>query len=850
MKKSLFGMSGMVFIAVLISFTLGTYAQSNEDQLPPAEEIIEKSLKATGGRKAHEKIRNRKTEYKIDAKTSGMEVDFTYYQERPNKAYSLTDLGAMGKGESGSDGKVAWEISPFTGTRVLEGEELATRLLGYAFDGPDAWKDLYKNVITEGIEDVNERACYKVVFTPRQGSPRIAYYDKETFLVIKTISETKYQSGTYNIETFLEDYRKTGEILSAYKITRYAMGQVLDIGVVKSIETNIEIPEGIFDLPEEIQDIVHNKDKDSKAYKPVPPVSADTKTWGSSAFEVDLSPAKWDPAEKEKYDQLEQQFRRDNVLFEGEKAVITGTTTPSAQRAGLEALRRGGNAMDAALTTSLTNIALSAGAPVTYAGAMELIYYDAATDQYYNLNAAWNTLLEEDDPMSIPKTSGLNFSSKMNPSGRTALVPGYMAGVEAAHKRFGKLPFSALFTPAIYYAEKGFKVHPSLVGWIFARQSVLSRLPETRRVFTNKETGNFYKAGEIFYQPELAITLRAVAHQGAAYMYTGEWAKRLVALVQRDGGKMTMEDLRNYQAKWSEPLKIPYGDYTIHASGLPAIGGVNIAQALNVAKEAGLSNMGHYTESPEAFFWLFQINNLASLTLYPQIYRSNLLKGVDSSLPSLATKAHAKQLWVMMSKGQFGMTKTPVSKNPKHSDAIVAVDRWGNVAALVHTINTVIWGETGIFVDGVSIADSAAFQQQQILEQGPGKRLPDGMEPLIISRNGKPVLALSSVGSGLHQATNSVLFNIMDFNMGLKEAIDAPSLHVPKYIASGISIPQVYKGDFSDELLTGVKELGLEVEVIPTTGGSPGWVIGAMIDPDGLRKAVPSPRGNGVALGY
>jgi gamma-glutamyltranspeptidase/glutathione hydrolase len=328
-------------------------------------------------------------------------------------------------------------------------------------------------------------------------------------------------------------------------------------------------------------------------------------------------------------------------------------------------------------------------------------------------------------------------------------------------------------------------------------------------------------------------------------MYTGEWAKKLVAMVRRDGGKMTMEDLKNYQVSWSEPLEIFYGDYRIYAPGLPAVGGVNIAQALNVASEAGLSNMGHYSESPEAFFWLFQINKLSS-----QAFRSKLLGGVDASLPSLATKAHAERVWAIMSKGEFGMTSVPISRDPNHSDAIVAIDKWGNVAALVHSINSVIWGETGIFVDGVSISDIAAYLQQMILETGPGKQLPGGLEPLIISRNGKPVVALASVGSGLHQATNSVLFNIMDFNMGLKEAIDAPSLHTPKYLDSGISIPQVYSGGFSEELLAGVKELGLEVEVILFSEGYPGWVIGAMIDDEDLRKAVPSPRGNGVALGY
>jgi gamma-glutamyltranspeptidase len=233
----------------------------------------------------------------------------------------------------------------------------------------------------------------------------------------------------------------------------------------------------------------------------------------------------------------------------------------------------------------------------------------------------------------------------------------------------------------------------------------------------------------------------------------------------------------------------------------------------------------------------------------PQCYRSYLLKGLDASIPSLATKAHAKKLWEMMSKGQFELTKTPVSKGPKHSDAVVAIDRWGNVAALCHTIN----GEwTGIFVDGVSIGAAASWQQQLILETGPGKRIPTGMEPLIISRNGKPFVALSSVGA-LHQATNSILINIMDFDMDLKEAIEAPSLNHTKYGPGGTRIAWVFDGDFSDELLEGVKALGLEVEVIQprgATGVMRGVVIGAMMDSDGKRKAVTNPFTLGVAIGY
>ena len=112
MKKTALFISETVLIVSFLSFCLVACEQLGEDKLPPAEDIIEKYLKATGGRKAHEKIRNRKTEYRIDLKTSGLGVDLTDYQERPNKAYSLVDTGTRGKAKYGSDGKVFWVISP------------------------------------------------------------------------------------------------------------------------------------------------------------------------------------------------------------------------------------------------------------------------------------------------------------------------------------------------------------------------------------------------------------------------------------------------------------------------------------------------------------------------------------------------------------------------------------------------------------------------------------------------------------------------------------------------------------------------------------------------------------------
>ena len=262
---------------------------------------------------------------------------------------------------------------------------------------------------------------------------------------------------------------------------------------------------------------------------------------------------------------------------------------------------------------------------------------------------------------------------------------------------------------------------------------------------------------------------------------------------------MTMDDMKKYSVIWSEPLEIAYGGCKIYAPGLPAQGGVHIAEALNVAAQAGLSGLGHYSESAESFFWLSQITNLMALSFMPAQAVSQWLGGADGSLAARAGEEHARRVWSLMSSGKFPLTKAPAaSDDPKHSDAVVAIDRWGNMAAIVHTSNTAVWGTTGIFVDGVSIPDPAAFQQRLIAQTGPGRRLPDPTEPLIIAREGKPFAALSSIGSGLHQKTISVLLNLIDFNMGIKRAIDAPALNSPKYEADGSSRPQVFAGDFCE----------------------------------------------------
>lgn len=519
------------------------------------------------------------------------------------------------------------------------------------------------------------------------------------------------------------------------------------------------------------------------------------------------------------------------------RGMVTATTGAGAVEAGVDMLRQGGSAADAVAATALTQICLAAGSWVSYAGIYTMVYFDASTGKVHNLNAAFNTIQDEEDAAGIPgiqlgEVGKAGFSAFQYPaSGRTALTPGFMAGIEATHERFGRLSLDAIFAPAIRCAEEGFPWTAGHAHQYGFRAAVLSRLPQTRAVFT-KPDGSAYAAGETFRQPVLAKTLRRAVREGIGnYMYRGEWAEQLVTAVQGDGGKMTLDDLRDYEVLWSEPTRAAYHGYDIYSHGLPAAGGVFLTEAMNVAEIAELAQKGRYSQSPEALYWLAQIAKLqfilgpAAMVTRSDIQAAVQSLGADLSLSSRLQKTTSKILWEAIRSGRLPGVG-PSSASPAHSDAVVAIDQWGNMAAVVHSINTVSWGATGLNVQGISIPDAASFQQAAIAATGPGRRLPDPTNPGLVAKNGKPVMAFGSIGSGLHIRTVGSLMAVLDFGLTPQQAINEPSLGCFEF--GGVAKLTVGTKEFTPEFLQALRDLGQDVgESDPLRG----YWIGIQIDP-------------------
>ncbi len=569
---------------------------------------------------------------------------------------------------------------------------------------------------------------------------------------------------------------------------------------------------------------------------------------------VNLSPANWPAGEYERFMAAQNVDRTSAGTASGYNGAVTVAYSGLAARAGLEALKQGGSAIDAAMTTAMAQIALTAGSPISYFGMMSLVYYDAATDQVYTMNAEWNTVQGEDDPLSIP--GGIDMSSDAGlrglgePSGRTALVGGFLKGVESAHSRFGKLPFAQLFEPSIHIAEQGMPVTKHLAAQIAFRGEDLSRLPATRAIFT-KADGSLYQEGDQFRQVELAATLRAVAEQGTDYIYTGPWAEKLVAAVQADGGRMTLQDLADYQVIWADPLVGEIGNgYTLYANPMPNAGGVAMIEAQNLAAEAGLVADGHFTKSPVALRKALDITQMGFLPLLPPEMVASVFPGLDISPEARVTKAHAKDLWSRM---QAGATLGRwADLGPKSSDDVVAIDKDGNIAAITHTINTVYWGKTGIFVDGISISDAASFQQAAIARVPAGSRLPSPTETGILFKGGEPVLGFASMGSGLHQRTFQCLLNYTQYGMNVADAINTADFFMPATDFTTFQITaQVPEGRFDKAVLD---SLGIAYREIPfedvRMGGEGKWVAISRDPETGRLEAGSHNRNNSDAVAF
>ena len=568
------------------------------------------------------------------------------------------------------------------------------------------------------------------------------------------------------------------------------------------------------------------------------------------AKNVNLSPEYW----KSDYDNYYDKHHikpTDEAVAKGENGAIAVGYYGLASRAGLEALKQGGNAIDAAMTTALTQITLDGGYAVSYFGVMNLVYYEAKTGKTYSMDANWNSILNDTVPKTIPGGIPDPFHPDGDtrvPSGRSALVGGFMKGLEESHSRFGKLPFKQLFQPAIYIANNGFQIDEELALAIKMRKQELGRLADTKSIFY-KSTDSIYREGDLFKQPVLAETLDSISRNGADYMYNGPWGERLVSAVQSDGGFMTMSDLQKYEVIWEKPLVKKFGDYEINT--MPNNGGILIIEALNLAKASGLTHEKHWAKSSESLRKALTITqatmnfDFMSADKFSEIY-----PGIQRTDSSRVSQAYADSLWIRMNKGI--LPRNWKTQDYNSSDVVVVIDSDGNIAALGHSINTVLFGKTAITVGGITISDAGSIYRNDMAKIKPGTKLKSISKVGILTKDNKGVLGFSAKGGGMHHRSIQGLMNYIYYGMTIDQAVTSPDFFTAgRYHESRELYIRVPEGSYSKEILEGTGWYFQEISPNKARANGEGVWIGVSYNP--VKKEITAAshtRSNSASVAY
>ncbi len=234
---------------------LATAAFAADDIKPEA--IMDKYIEVTGGQAAYEKTKTLMVTGTVEV--MGMSGALTSYAAAPDKSYSLVDFSAgPGKFEEGTNGGVAWAMDGMQGARIKDGDERTTALRNAAIYKDAHWRDFYKKAELAGSEDVNGKACYKVVLTPNDGAAETRYFDKTSSLLVKTLMPVTTPDGSTTAEILTSDYREDGGVISPHTIDQKLPSLELVIKI-QSMKQNADIPAGRFDLPAEIKALTDKK---------------------------------------------------------------------------------------------------------------------------------------------------------------------------------------------------------------------------------------------------------------------------------------------------------------------------------------------------------------------------------------------------------------------------------------------------------------------------------------------------------------------------------------------------------------------------------------------------------------
>lgn len=523
-----------------------------------------------------------------------------------------------------------------------------------------------------------------------------------------------------------------------------------------------------------------------------------------------------------------------------------------ATEVGVDILKQGGNAIDAAVAVGYALAVVHPCCGNIGGGGFMTVHLADGKNVFLDFR--------EKAPLAATTDMMQNAAGKVvkGRSTRTYLavgVPGTVMGLDAALAKYGSMTLAQVMAPAIKLAREGYTLQPGDVAILRTSTPVFSQHPNVAAIFLNH--GQPWQAGDTLKQPQLAATLEAIAKRGDAAFYDGPIAAAVVKASEANGGRLSLADFKAYTVAWDQPVTCTYKGYTIVSAPPPSSGGTTICETLQIIAPYPFAKWGFHSTRSVHHFIEAERHAFADRNTYlgdPAF--------VHNPIARLLSPAHAAKIRATIQpdratpsaqvKGSLGPYE---DTNTTHYSV---VDAKGNAVAVTYTVNGYfgikqIAGDTGFFLNNEmdDFTSKPGVPNQFGLVQGkanaiePGKRPLSSMSPTIVLKDGKLVMVTGSPGgSTIISTTMESVVNVVEYGMDVKQAIDAPRIHMQWLPDKVYAEP----GAFTARVQSGLAAMGYAIQPVQRLGDVEAIVVNPRTH---LLESVNDPRFSaGLAAGY
>ncbi len=519
---------------------------------------------------------------------------------------------------------------------------------------------------------------------------------------------------------------------------------------------------------------------------------------------------------------------------------------PLAAEAGVKILKQGGNAIDAAIATAFALNAVEPNASGIGGGGFMVIRF-AKTGEIIILD------YRERAPAASTKDMFASEQAKEEKwtqlSGLASGVPGTLLGLKTALDEYGTMTLKEVMAPAIEYMENGFEITDTFRDMIKDNYDKLVDWNDPFAIAYLKD-GVPLETGDILIQKDLAKTYREILDKGIGHFYGGELGQKIVDAVQAAGGILTLQDLKDYKVFRHKPVSGSYRGYDIYSMPPPSSGGTHLIQILNIMENFDIAEMNylgptHISVLSEAMKMAFA--DRAKFMADPAFAKDIPLEGLTSKEYA---KSLAEQIDVSNPKLEIPAGEPGLFEHQSTSHLSV-IDAEGNAVALSQTIN--YFFGSGLIVPGVGIImnnemDDFSTSPTSPNAPEPGKTPLSSMSPTIMEKDGEVFMVLGSPGATrIFTAMAQIISNVIDFGMGMDEAIEAPRIHA--YSSAGKAMPIFVEDRIPLLTIEALRLLGNQVDVKGTHDLYFGGAQGILLR-NGVLFGGGDSRRDGIAIGY